>query len=69
MKYNLNEIPEQFHILFNSDWNNGNDSNLSSTERSNLNNLYLEYNKWSVKYSIQLSKPKIEEPPTVGFID
>jgi hypothetical protein len=64
---NLSNIPEKFHILFQSDWSTGNESELSSTERSNLHSLYLEYNRWSIKQSIQLKKPTPQEI-NVGFV-
>ncbi len=68
MKYNLDEIPEKFHILFNSDWNNGNESEMTSTHRGNLNELYLEYNKYQIKKSIQEKRP-VEVPLQGGFDD
>jgi hypothetical protein len=68
MRINLDEIPERFHILFNSDWNEGNESEMTSTHRGNLNELYLEYNKYQIKKSIQEKKPK-EEIVEGGFDD
>jgi hypothetical protein len=67
MKPNLNEIPEKFHILFTSDWNQGNDSNLSPLQRAELNNLQLEYNRWSINEAIRKSKPVKEEEFIGGF--
>jgi hypothetical protein len=68
MRQDLNQIPERFHILFNSDWNNGNESEMTSTHRGNLNELYLEYNKYQIQKSIQQSKP-VEVPLQGGFDD
>jgi hypothetical protein len=62
----LKEIPERFHILFTDiSWNKGNDSKLSSLQRTDMNQLYLEYNSWCIKEA--LKKPVIESPVT-GFI-
>jgi hypothetical protein len=63
----LTNIPERFHILFNSDWNKANDSTMTSMSRSDINNLYLEYNRWNIQ---QVIAPKIiqEEQINVGFI-
>jgi uncharacterized protein YecA (UPF0149 family) len=68
MKYNLEEIPERFHPLFLIDWNNGNESEVSSLQRGEFNQLQLEYNKWSIKQAINKSKP-IDEPFQGGFDD
>jgi uncharacterized protein YecA (UPF0149 family) len=62
----LTKIPEKFHILFIDDtWNKGNDSELSSLQRGNMNQLFLEYNSWSIKQA--LKKP-VQETPITGFI-
>jgi hypothetical protein len=63
----LTNIPEKFHILFNSDWNKGNESGMSSTNRSDINNLYLEYNKWVIQQTLS-SKIEKEEEVIMGFI-
>ena len=63
----LTNIPEEFHILFTSDWNKGNESKMSSTERSELGNLYLKYNKWSIQQSINPVVKQKEEIIT-GFV-
>lgn len=68
MKYNLDEIPERFHSLFLIDWNNGNDSEVSSLQRGEFNQLQLEYNHWSIKQAINKSKP-VEVPLQGGFDD
>ena len=60
MRQDLSEIPERFHILFNSDWNEGNESEMTSLHRGNLNELYLEYNKYQTQKSLQQKKPKDE---------
>jgi hypothetical protein len=64
---NLSNIPEKFHILFQSDWSNGNESELSSTERNNLHSLYLEYNRWSINNSINPPSTKEEINNPIGF--
>ena len=48
----MENIPEKFHILFNTDWNKGTESTMNSTERGQLNELYLEYNKWQLKVAL-----------------
>lgn len=61
----LSTIPERFHILFNSDWNKADNSTINSINRSEMNNLYLEYNRWNIQQAIS---PKIEkEEIIVGF--
>ena len=66
MKKDLNEIPEKFHILFTTDWNTGNDSTLSPMTRVDMNQLQLEYNKWSIQQAIEKSRPKKEEEIFIG---
>lgn len=63
-----NNIPNKFEQLFiDTSWNKGNDSKLSSMERSYLNELYLQFNKWSIQNKI--NPPSTEEQlPVVGFI-
>jgi len=68
MKKDLNEIPEKFHILFTSDWNQGNDSELLPLQRAKLNELNLEYNRWSINESIRKSKLVKEEEFVGGFV-
>jgi hypothetical protein len=63
----LTNIPEKFHILFNSDWNEGDKSKMTSTNRSDINNLYLEYNKWVIQQTLS-SKIEKEEEVIMGFI-
>jgi hypothetical protein len=63
----LTNIPERFHCLFESDYNAGVDSKMNSLQRMELNNIFLEYNKWDVQRMID-SKKIIIEKPIVGFI-
>ena len=59
-------IPERFHILFQTDWNKGNDSEMTTLHRAELNVLYLEYNRWDIQQ--RLNKHKVIEPEViVGF--
>jgi uncharacterized protein YecA (UPF0149 family) len=62
----LTNIPEEFHILFTSDWNKGNESKMSSTQRMYMGELYLNYNKWSIQQSIKPVVKQKEETIT-GF--
>ena len=63
----LTNIPERFHILFNSDWNKGVESEMTSMSKSEMNNLFLEYNRWNIQQAIA---PKIvqKEEVIIGFI-
>jgi hypothetical protein len=64
----LKDIPERFHILFTTDWNKGVESEMSSVQRIDMGNLYLEYNRWDIQKSINSKRP--QEPETiVGFED
>jgi hypothetical protein len=63
----LTNIPERFHILFETDYNAGVDSEMKSLQRMELNNIFLEYNKWDVKRMIDSQKIIVEET-IVGFI-
>jgi hypothetical protein len=65
---NLENIPERFHILFESDYNAGIDSKMKSLQRGALNDLFLEYNKWNIQQAIDKLKP-IKEEVIRGFID
>jgi hypothetical protein len=62
----LTNIPEEFHILFTSDWNKGNECKMSSTQRMYMGELYLNYNKWSIQQSIKPVVKQKEETIT-GF--
>ncbi len=61
----LNNIPERFHVLFNTDWNNGIESEMKSLQRGEMNELFLEYNKWDVQRIID--SKKIVDDTIVGF--
>lgn len=64
----LSNIPERFHVLFTTDWNKGNESEMNSIQRGHMSELYLEYNRWVIKDAIRKTKP--DEPETmVGFVD
>lgn len=63
----LTNIPERFHILFNSDWNKGNESEMNSMNKSDINNLYLEYNRWVIQQALA-SKIVQEEEVIMGFV-
>lgn len=67
-KPDLNEIPERFHILFNSDWNLGNDSNMKIEDRMECERLYLEYNKWKIREAIIKTISTSESDKPKGFI-
>ena len=65
---NLKDIPERFHILFtDKPWNNGNESELTSLQRADIHQIYLEYNRWSIQQSINPPSTK-EEEPVIGFV-
>lgn len=66
-KPDFSEIPEKFHILFNSDWNNGANSSMKMEDRMDCQQLYLEYNKWVIQKVIELTSTKEENKP-VGFV-
>lgn len=65
---NLNEIPERFHILFNSDWNAGVHSTMNNEDRMECAKLYNEYNKWVIQETIRKSTPTKEENNNIGFV-
>ncbi len=52
----LNNIPERYHILFTSDWNGGNESEMKSVQRSLMNELYLDYMRWDMSIRVQSNK-------------
>jgi hypothetical protein len=63
----MNDLPEHFKPLFNSDWNKGNNSTMTSLERARMHDLYLEYNKWQIKMAM-LKTLKLPTDETVqGF--
>ena len=66
---NLDNIPKEYHILFTTDWNNGNNSSMSSIQRGELNELHLKYNRYMINQLLNPVPDKIEnEPVTTGFI-
>jgi hypothetical protein len=62
----LTNIPERFHPLFTTDWNKGVDSKMKILQRAELNDLFLEYNKWDIQRMID-SKKNIDDT-IVGFV-
>jgi hypothetical protein len=68
----LELTPTKYHILFDvdNDWNKGNDSSMSSLERAGFHQLYLEYNRWEMRYKLKL-KVSDEQPDifTGGFAE
>jgi len=62
----LTNIPEKYHLLFTTDWNMGVDSKMKILQRAELNDLFLEYNKWNIQRIIYSNK-NVEET-IVGFI-
>jgi len=64
----LTNIPERFHCLFLTDWNNGNESEMKSIDRSEMGDLFLEYNRWDIQRMIDSKKP-VQQENMVGFVD
>ena len=65
----LSTIPERFHILFTDvSWSSGNESKMGALQRSNINQLYLEYNKWSIEQIINPPSTNNEPEVVKGFI-
>ena len=64
----LTNIPERFHCLFLSDWNKGDESKMKTIQRSEMVDLFLEYNRWDIQQIIDSKKP-IEPEYKGGFID
>ena len=64
----LSNIPERFHSLFTTDWNKGDESKMKNIQRSNMVDLFLEYNRWDIQQIIDSKKP-IEPEYKGGFID
>ena len=60
-----NEIPDRYLILFLSDWNQGEQSEMKSIERSHLNNLWLEYNKWDIQRKRKIEVTSILTPEII----
>ena len=61
----INEIPDRYLILFLSDWNQGQQSEMKSIERSHLNNLWLEYNKWDIQRKRKIEITSILTPEII----
>ena len=61
----INEIPDRYLILFLSDWNQGEQSEMKSIERSHLNNLWLEYNKWDIQRKRKIEITSILTPEII----
>jgi uncharacterized protein YecA (UPF0149 family) len=62
----LTNIPEEYHILFQTDWNMGNQSDMCSFNRMFMNDLFLKFNRWDIQQ--RLNKNKVIEPEIiVGF--
>ena len=68
----LELTPTKYHILFDvdNDWNKGNDSSMSSLERARFHQLYLEYNRWEMRFRLKLDGSN-EQPDIfrVGFTE
>lgn len=60
-----NEIPDRYSILFLTDWNQGQQSEMKSIERSHLNNLWLEYNKWDIQRKRKIEVTSILTPEII----
>lgn len=48
----LTDIPEIYHVIFLTDWNWGPYSKMDPVDRSFVNQLFCEYNKWDVQRKI-----------------
>lgn len=62
----LTSIPEKYHPLFTTDWNQGSNSKMTSLERGEMSQLFLEYMRWEVKHNLAPEEP--EKELIVGFI-
>lgn len=64
----LTNIPERFHVLFTTDWNKGNESEMKSVQRGDMNDLFLEYNRWAIREAVRKAQP--DDPEImIGFVD
>jgi hypothetical protein len=63
----LTSIPKKYHSVFTTDWNKGNESQMTSLERMEIHNLFLEYNRWEIQKTIQSNRP-VEENIIIGFV-
>lgn len=61
-KIDLEMTPTKFHILFDmdNDWNEGNESTMTSLERGRMVQLWLEYNSWEIQRRLKLGVVKEE---------
>jgi len=65
----LTTIPTKYQILFDCDWNTGNDSKMTIMDRAKLADLYLDYNKWHVSQQLKLRQPQGDMDYLGGFSD
>lgn len=65
----LSNIPEEFHILFTSDWNKGTESKMTSLQRAEIGELYLKYNKYVIQQSLRpIPKENQNDEVITGFV-
>lgn len=64
----LTNIPERFHLLFLTDWFNGNESEMKSIQRGEMNQLFLEYCHWDVKQRLLSKEINQPEDQVQGFV-
>jgi hypothetical protein len=63
----LTNIPTKYHIIFQCDWNTGNESKMSSLDRAKMEALYLEFNKWEMVQRIDTGRPASPNEFVGGF--
>jgi hypothetical protein len=62
---NLNGLTtEEYDLVFNTDWNKGNDSEMTSLQRAMIHDLFLKYLRYKPK---EIEKQTDTEP--IGFIE
>ena len=61
-------MEEKYWEVFNTDWNKGSESTMTSTERSRIHDLWLEYTHLQLKNTI---KPEVlnDQETITGFIE
>jgi hypothetical protein len=64
----LSTIPTEYHNLFTTDWNWGNQSKMPMNQRIILHQLHLEYQHNDCIASIELKNP-LEEKNIIGFVN
>ena len=69
MKDLTTTIPTKYQILFDCDWNTGNDSKMKIMDRAKLAELYLDYNKWCMSQQLKLGQPQGDMNYLGGFSD